>query len=105
MDMGNAQRKTVWYVDDTWVDQRVREYLEIPDYEFVAAEEASNDSFHEFVVEPITNEGCSPGFDMYQVVKDDLLSGGWIYRTEDVLCILCTDGHIEAGEYIVRVAW
>lgn len=57
-------------------------------YQFVAEQEANNYSSYEFTV---TGE-----------VDDKEL---WPNSPEVMLNRLCKDGHIESGEYVIRVSW
>lgn len=65
-------------------------------YEFVAFEEAHNDSSHTFLVEAeALNE-----YDQSNLDRKDFR-----FMTQSLLCDLCHQGKIEAGNYLINVCW
>lgn len=72
------------------------------EYSFVATEECGNDSDHKFPnisAAPFKNEWD-------QKDADELRSGKFpCYRNYTLLKALCQDGHLEPGDYLVRVCW
>ena len=109
MDMGNAKLEPVWSVDYDWVDERVRKYLGIPDFEFLAAMESSNDTVHEFnVTHPYINY-LGLFDDRYKTWHDEDVAhaqdGEWSFKVTALMNELHRLGHIESGTYMVRVCW
>lgn len=65
-------------------------------YEFVASEEAHNDSSHALLVE-------AEPLDEYDQSKLDRKDFHFMARS--LLCDLCYQGKIEAGNYLINVCW
>lgn len=65
-------------------------------YEFVAFEEAHNDSSHTFLVE-------AESLDEYNQSK--LNGKDFHFMARSLLCDLCHQGKIEAGNYLINVCW
>jgi len=90
-------------VDDNILEAFIKRVYGITDWNFslVAMEEWHNDSEHEFSVsrEPL---------DKWQAQDlDDLMfnNGSANYMLSVLFQDMCNNGHIEEGEYLVRVCW
>lgn len=69
-------------------------------YEFVVNGECSNDSSHQFSVDGLLDSYCEA--DAAEFRKDGKPRG---LSNGDVLNILCQDGWLGPGEYLVEVCW
>jgi hypothetical protein len=70
------------------------------DYSFVATEECGNDSQHSFTVtDDLTHESKAD--------VNSIRAGNYVpdYGSGLLLKVLCADGYIEAGDYIINVSW
>lgn len=91
---------TIYQVDYFELERFAKEIYGLDDYSFVATEECGNDSEHRFRV-----NGKVDSWDADNEVA--------ILNTTDVPCyanglllnMLCRDGHIPKGEYLVIVCW
>jgi Zn-finger nucleic acid-binding protein len=72
----------------------------IPHFEMACNGEWSNDTSHQFTVEP--KVGSYEAEDAAKFRKDGKPRG---LSNGDVLNILCQDGWLEPGEYLVEVCW
>ncbi len=71
-----------------------------PRYEFVAAEEMSNDSEKSITVEPELDK-----YDKEEM-REILETKKWkCCQTSTLLCYLCEKGEIPAGDYLISVSW
>lgn len=85
-----------FYVDYDDFDEFVQQIYD-ESYEFAAIQEAGNDSSHEF--------GVTGDLDDYdeedaQGIRNGVVRDNWL-----LFNVLCADGYIEPGNYIVRVSW
>ncbi len=70
------------------------------EYEFVAAEEVGNDSKTSIDVEPKLDK-----YDKNHI-KEVLKTKKWeCYQTRSLLCYLCEQKEIPAGNYLIDVSW
>lgn len=77
------------------VDELISEAYGI-DFEFVPCEEAGNDSQHTFSVEP------KP---LGEYNRSKLERKNYDFMTRSLLCDLCHQDKIDAGNYLVKVSW
>ena len=69
------------------------------DFEFVAQEEANNGSSYKYTV-----DGKLDNIDDNDI--EDVRNGDYgDVQVCDILDVLCADGHIEAGKYLISVSW
>lgn len=70
------------------------------EYEVLAAEEWDNDSYRLIVVDGKLSEWGE------KYVKEMIQTRKWgTYRTRHLLDYLCSQGKLEAGEYLIDVSW
>ena len=97
------KKATKKYMEVDWQD--LNEFLTErfgfdEEYEFVAAEEVGNDSKTSINVEPELSK-----WDREHIEKV-LETKKWeCYQTRILLCYLCEQGEIPAGEYLISVSW
>lgn len=97
----NHIKKSVIEVDYNDFDRFVNEiYFKPNEYEFVADHEANNYSSYIFRV----NGKISEDPWTQEEIKS-IRSGKPTRNTGLLLNLLCADGHIEAGEYLINVFW
>lgn len=89
------EKKTVIEADHGEIEDLAKKHYSLDHYEFVAAQCCGNDTSHRFRVEPAFN----------QIEWDEAVWKEFEYRNFVLLNRLCHDGHIEPGEYYVRVSW
>lgn len=87
--------KTTHHINYSDLERFVSETYGLKDYSFVDVQECDNDTSHEFSVpskyaDPQRVEGVRAG----------TVRSNW-----DLLELLHKDGHIPAGNYVVRVSW
>ncbi len=95
-----VEKRTVYKVDCSDLEQFVREVYAVEDYSFVAKQECGNDSQHRFHVDAV--------MDKWDIKEAEALRGGKVesgMSNHTILQTLCVDGHIKPGEYIVDVCW
>jgi hypothetical protein len=93
------KKKTIIEIDYNELEDLVREHLGFKKYSFVATEECSNDSSHEFDVDGILDKWDKLELEKWPKGKAPQ------YSNRVILNALCEAGHIEAGEYLVTVCW
>lgn len=71
------------------------------EYNFASCEESGNDSSHEFTVTNRVDRTEQDDWDDAVQSKGASLR----YNTYLLLDRLCSDGHLDEGEYVVRVSW
>jgi hypothetical protein len=93
-----AEKKVMFKVEEGDLTRFVQQVYD-ENYEFVAVEECGNDSSHTFSVTGIINE--------YDAGAAKTIRNGEVptYRNGLLLDVLCADGYIEPGEYVVEVCW
>jgi len=98
--MAFGEKKTVIEVDSNDVDILVnRVYPFLKGYEFIPAQEANNYSSYTFRV----RADIKPrDLDEWEKLKVGM---SWVYQNHLIFDMLCKDGHIEPGEYVVKVSW
>ncbi len=99
--MGLGTKVNYTEVDYTEVERFTMEkYPFIKDYEFACVQESGNDTSYTFNV-----NGKLDKWDLED--WDKIKSSGTVhnYRNRLVLNKLCADGHIEPGEYLIKVSW
>jgi putative NADH-flavin reductase len=90
--------KVIHEVDVFDLEAFVKEVYGI-NVEIVAMQEASNDSSLSFSVESAIE-------DYFLDTLDEIMSTGYsCFGTGTLLNKLCLDGHIPAGEYLVKISW
>lgn len=89
------KKVTYFKMSEDEIDKLISEAYGI-DYILAAYEEACNDSQHTFSVEP-------EPLDEYDRSKLDRKD--FHFMTRSLLCDLCHQGKIEAGDYLVEVCW
>jgi hypothetical protein len=93
------ETKTINEIDYRDLDTFIQKEYGWKEYEFVAVEECSNDSYHSFDV-----DGNLDTCDLSSI--DKWKNGGFVhYSNHTIMNMLCRDGHIPAGNYIVSVSW
>lgn len=71
-----------------------------PKYEFVAAEEMGNDSEKSIIVEAELDKWDK------KHIEEILKTKKWEhYETGTLLCYLCEQGEIPAGNYLISICW
>lgn len=90
--------KEVKHFEVRWKDLNnfVKETYKV-DYCFIEREECGNDSIHEF------HDVDGIDFSREFISAKDMFNG--LYTNFDVLNLLCRDGHIEKGNYLIDVCW
>ncbi len=90
--------KTIYEVDYWDLDELVQGLYD-KDYEFPDVQEASNDSSYQFKVTGEIRE--------WDVQNADAIRGGNIphYSNRLLMNVLAADGHIEKGDYVIKVSW
>ena len=89
------KKVTYFEMRDDEVDELISGAYGI-DFEFVPYEEACNDTEHTFSVEP---EPLGE-YDRSMLERKD-----YHFMTRSLLCDLCHQGKIDAGDYLVKVSW
>lgn len=91
------QKKTIIEADYGEIEDLVKKHYGLgePDYSFVEAQECHNNTSHRFKVEA---EFDVKDWDRAKEMR-------WSYSNHTLLNRLCFDGHIEPGEYYIRVSW
>lgn len=92
-----GRKKVVIEVNYREVQDLAKEIYGVTDYHFGAVQECGNDTTHKFNVDGKLGE-----WDRKQV---DLIKAGDVRDNSVLLNLLCSEGHIEAGQYNVRVSW
>jgi hypothetical protein len=93
-----AEKKVMFKVEESDLTRFVQEVYD-ENYEFVAVEECGNDSSHTFRVTGVINKYDET--DAKKIRDGDIP----IYSNGLLLDVLCADGYIEPGEYVVEVCW
>lgn len=92
-------KKTIFEIDFGDLEDFIKEvYKKIPNidnYNFVASQEGNNDSVYDFEV--------NGEIDEYNMVK--ILKGDFSYCNAEFLNMLCRDGYIKSGTFLVNVCW
>ena len=66
------------------------------DFEFMAQEEGDNGASYDYNVDG--------GYDLEEQEADEIRNGDYgDYFVSDILDVLCADGHIEAGKYLISI--
>jgi hypothetical protein len=89
-------------IEISWddINEIVRTYYGHGEFEMVVNGEWGNDSSHQFDVEPVVDNYAKKDAEKFRRGdKPRDLSNG------DVLNILCEDGWLEPGQYLVEVCW
>lgn len=89
------EKVTYFKMSDSEIDELISGAYGI-DFKFVPYEEACNDSQHTFSVEPEPLSGYN---------RSKLEQKNFHFMTRSLLCDLCHQGKIEAGDYLVTVCW
>lgn len=90
----------VHLVDHKELDRFIEEAYGLEGYSFVATEQAPNQSDH-----PFTVDGTYDADDDYDDIRDIKRGKVPLFRTQLLLDIMCKDGLLPAGNYLVNVAW
>ena len=93
-------KKTIISVNNRELEKLAKQIYNLKSYSFVEVEECGNDSSHSFYV-----DGDIDPLDQADFVK--IKNGEEVpkYCNMLLLNILCADGHIEKGEYVIKVSW
>jgi hypothetical protein len=98
-----VQKKTIIKVDYSDLDRFINKFFNIPRecmFEFAVNQEASKDTSYDFSIRPETP-------DIEEVSK--WIAAGFKMKyppsAREILQYLALGGHIEYGEYIVKVSW
>lgn len=102
------ERVVHFKIDYHVIDEIVHQYYGVggsenkyyPAYEFVAIQECSNDSCHEFDVDGVLDT-CTK--ESAVEFRENGNPGN--LSNYDILNILCKDGWLEPGTYLVKVCW
>lgn len=75
----------------------------IKDFNIAETEEKSNDSYCLYTVE----RGPDTWTKENEQAKIESIRGGYVplYRTNLFMNLLCEDGHLEPGRYLVEISW
>lgn len=92
--------RTVTEVDYNDLDSFVQKTYGWKDYEFVSVEECGNDSDHLFQ----NTDGNLDQWDL-EAIEHWNTKGHRMYSNGAVLKKLVADGHLSAGDILVRVCW
>jgi len=92
--MAFGKRKTFIEVDAFDLNELVKKHYGDIGYDFIDAAECGNDTEHTFTVKAESNERK-----WKQMMTEKRFSNS------AVLNRLCLDGHIERGEYVIKVCW
>jgi hypothetical protein len=82
------------------LEELARETYGLTEYSFIATQECGNDSLHKFkVTDDLTHESNAD--------INSIRAGNYVpdYGSDLLLKVLCADGYIEAGDYIINVSW
>jgi hypothetical protein len=95
-------RQTIEHFKISWkvIEDIVRTYYNDRQYSFVAVEECGNDTCHEFFVTGRVVD--------YQAAAVERFRSGEGYgalSNYDIFDVLCQDGFLDPGTYIVEVCW
>jgi hypothetical protein len=96
------KKKTIIEMGWTELEKLVKEHYGF-DYDFVAGEEASNDSVTKFTVAARMDGMESEEWDRIEISKGHPSTTQ--YNAYILLGKLAEDGHLEPGEYLIRVCW
>lgn len=90
--------KTIYKVEYHDLEAFVKKIYNMRNYEFVANQECSNDSSHEFNINGILGK--------WELAESEKIRNGRLScSNRSVLQTLCADGYIEPGTYIINVCW
>jgi hypothetical protein len=96
------ETQTVRKVDSDDIDELINNAIPNldPPFECVACEEWNNDSEHTFTVTNMPEKWDK------KEVKEIKATGRWgNYKLGAILNVLCEEGQIEPGEYLISVCW
>lgn len=91
------EKKTCFFVDYDDFNEFVRQVYGNGRYNFVAEQEANNYSIYRFDV-----DGRIANYDQRDAEE---IRNGHIDNNNLLFNVLCADGYIEPGEYLVEVYW
>ena len=93
-----CEKKVMISVDYNDLDRFIQDEFNLPNFELVADEELNNDTTKTFNVD---------AEEMNQKELVGILRGtkSTQYQTRQLLCQLCFEGKLEAGEYAVNISW
>ena len=94
------KQEQCYFVDANKLENLVKEVYEIDYYNFVAIQECGNDCCHRFVITGKIDEFDQDDDDEIRIKKSVPL-----YSNRILLNLLCQDGHLEPGTYIVDSSW
>lgn len=91
--------ETVYKVNYGDLQKLVAKIYKDKEYSFIETQECGNDTSHEFSVDGKIND--------YDKSDAENIRKGQIdaYRNYLLMNVLCADGHILPGEYIINVCW
>lgn len=89
-------KKTIIQVDYNDLDEAIKKYLNLSiPFESVAYQEWNNDSQYEFHIDGRVDD--------YN--RDQIAKGKYMYGIGTILNMMCADGLIEVGNYMIDVNW
>lgn len=95
MELKVKKETVVFIVDSFDLEKFIQEKLD-PEYDMSDVEEFGNDSYHLYDVDGVYMPHDPSRKNFYRRSST---------RLGDILDILCAEGHIEAGKYLVSVCW
>lgn len=97
------ETKIIHHVDYNDLDEAINEFLKEKgckcDFEFVDAQEFSNNSSYEISVGNKWDTFLTKG------KQDEILEGNFSWATRRILQWMHEEGKIPAGDYIIKVSW
>lgn len=93
-----ATKEVVYKVSYRDVEELIEEVYK-KDFELVADQEASNDSSIEICGVDVDNVDDEEGIEEFKK------TGRYSFLLDSLINDLCKNGHIEKGDYIIRICW
>lgn len=96
------RRRTISHYQITYdvIEVIVQMYFGAIDYSFVELQESGNDIYHKFDVTDVIERWCADDAKMFRQGE-----GYGNLNNHDILNILCADGWLSPGTYLVEVCW
>ncbi len=92
-------KKEIIEVDYDVFQEKVKDFYGVKEFSFVADQEASNDSIHEFSVSNPAD------YIDEEEMEEFKKTGKYSFLTDSILNDMCEKGEIEPGDYIINVCW
>lgn len=93
----NCEKKVMIGCEYDELERFIRDEFNIPNYDFIADEELSNDMTWTANIEPKEMDA--------KELLDVIRNGNTGFKTSDLMNQLCFEGRLEAGEYAVDICW